>query len=293
MSPWRWGSTSRVSTTWSSSANNVRFGLQTKLSKRLIICFLDKLKLFVPSTIGAFGPESPRNPTPNLCIQRPKTIYGVSKVDTALLAASRSYILMSFRFTLSCSVNIITKGSVWTFGVSGSPELSRMTRTLEAGPRTTQCRSSTTPWPPKCTSATSGPTPGSPWCTLTTVSAAQSSTWWRPRRSSPPGPTTCTPWASPRRRYSMRWSETIIETPSVYINPLTGQEVGPRAQDRVQPRHETAHRRLLAHGVWWLALQGGVGLAARHRPGGASGDHDHQPQEDTGGGVWVRREYGA
>ena len=42
--------------------------------------FPDKLKLFVPSTIGAFGPESPRNPTPNLCIQRPKTIYGVSKV---------------------------------------------------------------------------------------------------------------------------------------------------------------------------------------------------------------------
>ena len=27
------------------------------------------LRLFVPSTIGAFGPESPRNPTPNICIQ--------------------------------------------------------------------------------------------------------------------------------------------------------------------------------------------------------------------------------
>eukprot|EP00091_Calanus_sinicus_P015656 TRINITY_DN3414_c0_g1_i2.p1 TRINITY_DN3414_c0_g1~~TRINITY_DN3414_c0_g1_i2.p1 ORF type:complete len:230 (-),score=76.68 TRINITY_DN3414_c0_g1_i2:484-1083(-) len=44
-----------------------------------------KLKLFVPSTIGAFGPESPRDPTPNLCIQRPKTIYGVSKVHAELL----------------------------------------------------------------------------------------------------------------------------------------------------------------------------------------------------------------
>ena len=32
-----------------------------------------------------FGPESPRNPTPNLCIQRPKTIYGVSKVHAELL----------------------------------------------------------------------------------------------------------------------------------------------------------------------------------------------------------------
>jgi len=38
------------------------------------------LRLFIPSTIGAFGPESPRNPTPNLTIQRPKTIYGVAKV---------------------------------------------------------------------------------------------------------------------------------------------------------------------------------------------------------------------
>merc|ERR1712071_527400 len=44
-----------------------------------------RLRLFVPSTIGAFGPESPRNPTPNLCIQRPKTIYGVSKVHGELL----------------------------------------------------------------------------------------------------------------------------------------------------------------------------------------------------------------
>jgi threonine 3-dehydrogenase len=43
------------------------------------------LKLFVPSTIGAFGPESPRNPTPDFTIQRPKTIYGVSKVYAELL----------------------------------------------------------------------------------------------------------------------------------------------------------------------------------------------------------------
>jgi threonine 3-dehydrogenase len=44
-----------------------------------------KLKLFIPSTIGAFGPESPRNPTPNITVQRPKTIYGVSKVHAELL----------------------------------------------------------------------------------------------------------------------------------------------------------------------------------------------------------------
>ncbi|ESO11679.1 hypothetical protein HELRODRAFT_108931 [Helobdella robusta] len=44
-----------------------------------------KLKLFVPSTIGAFGPTSPRNPTPDLTIQRPRTIYGVSKVHAELM----------------------------------------------------------------------------------------------------------------------------------------------------------------------------------------------------------------
>lgn len=43
------------------------------------------LKIFIPSTIGAFGPDSPRNPTPNLCVQRPRTIYGVSKVHAELL----------------------------------------------------------------------------------------------------------------------------------------------------------------------------------------------------------------
>ncbi|GAB6033481.1 hypothetical protein CHUAL_013366 [Chamberlinius hualienensis] len=44
-----------------------------------------KLKVFIPSTIGAFGPDSPRNPTPDVTIQRPKTIYGVSKVHAELL----------------------------------------------------------------------------------------------------------------------------------------------------------------------------------------------------------------
>ncbi|XP_012274100.1 L-threonine 3-dehydrogenase, mitochondrial [Orussus abietinus] len=44
-----------------------------------------RLRIFVPSTIGAFGPDSPRNPTPNITIQRPRTIYGVSKVHAELL----------------------------------------------------------------------------------------------------------------------------------------------------------------------------------------------------------------
>lgn len=44
-----------------------------------------KLRIFIPSTIGAFGPDSPRNPTPNITVQRPRTIYGVSKVHAELL----------------------------------------------------------------------------------------------------------------------------------------------------------------------------------------------------------------
>ncbi|CAF4455079.1 unnamed protein product [Rotaria socialis] len=34
---------------------------------------------------GAFGLESPRSPTPDICVQRPRTIYGVSKVHNELL----------------------------------------------------------------------------------------------------------------------------------------------------------------------------------------------------------------
>jgi len=49
------------------------------------LCRRYGLKLFSPSTIGAFGPDSPRNPTPDLTIQRPRTIYGVSKVHMELM----------------------------------------------------------------------------------------------------------------------------------------------------------------------------------------------------------------
>ncbi|GAB1605476.1 L-threonine 3-dehydrogenase, mitochondrial-like [Argonauta hians] len=51
----------------------------------LELCRQYSLRLFLPSTIGAFGPDSPRNPTPDLTIQRPRTIYGVSKVHSELL----------------------------------------------------------------------------------------------------------------------------------------------------------------------------------------------------------------
>lgn len=42
--------------------------------------------LFTPSSIGAFGPDTPKNGTPQDTIQRPKTIYGVTKVTGELLS---------------------------------------------------------------------------------------------------------------------------------------------------------------------------------------------------------------
>ena len=41
--------------------------------------------VFLPSSIGAFGPTTPRDGTPQDTIQRPTTIYGVTKVASELL----------------------------------------------------------------------------------------------------------------------------------------------------------------------------------------------------------------
>ena len=41
--------------------------------------------VFHPSSIGAFGPGTPRNGTPQETIQRPNTMYGVTKVSAELL----------------------------------------------------------------------------------------------------------------------------------------------------------------------------------------------------------------
>lgn len=42
-------------------------------------------QVFFPSSIGAFGPETPRDLTPQVAVQRPTTIYGVTKVAGELL----------------------------------------------------------------------------------------------------------------------------------------------------------------------------------------------------------------
>ena len=67
----------------------------------LELCRRNNLRLFCPSTIGAFGPETPSNPTPDLTIQRPKTIYGVAKVHMELLGeVNRALFLFYFSSNL-------------------------------------------------------------------------------------------------------------------------------------------------------------------------------------------------
>jgi nucleoside-diphosphate-sugar epimerase len=45
-----------------------------------------KCAVFTPSSIGSFGPETPHDKTPQDTIQRPKTMYGVTKVTGELLS---------------------------------------------------------------------------------------------------------------------------------------------------------------------------------------------------------------
>ena len=55
------------------------------LCSMLEIARTEECSIFTPSSIGAFGPSSPRDYTPQDTIQRPTSIYGISKVTGELL----------------------------------------------------------------------------------------------------------------------------------------------------------------------------------------------------------------
>jgi nucleoside-diphosphate-sugar epimerase len=55
------------------------------LYRILEVARVNSCSVFVPSSIGAFGPGTPRERTPQDTLQRPTTMYGVSKVAGELL----------------------------------------------------------------------------------------------------------------------------------------------------------------------------------------------------------------
>jgi len=56
------------------------------LYRVLEVARINGCAVFVPSSIGAFGPGTPRDQTPQDTIQRPTTMYGVTKVTGELLS---------------------------------------------------------------------------------------------------------------------------------------------------------------------------------------------------------------
>lgn len=57
----------------------------TGLSNVLEAARICRCSVFFPSSIGAFGPSTPPDNTPQLTIQRPQSMYGISKVSGELL----------------------------------------------------------------------------------------------------------------------------------------------------------------------------------------------------------------
>ena len=56
------------------------------LWKVLEVARENRCAVFTPSSIGSFGEDTPHDNTPQDTIQRPRTIYGISKVTTELLS---------------------------------------------------------------------------------------------------------------------------------------------------------------------------------------------------------------
>jgi nucleoside-diphosphate-sugar epimerase len=63
---------------WDVNINGLRNVLEVARQRELV-------RLFCPSSIAVFGPETPRNNTPQETVLRPRTMYGVTKVSGELL----------------------------------------------------------------------------------------------------------------------------------------------------------------------------------------------------------------
>jgi hypothetical protein len=135
----------------------------------LEVARLHKVKVFAPSTIAVFGPDTPKENTPNSTIMRPTTIYGTTKVylgawmafaqfDRSFSLPSRSSHHHSLTFPLSfvsfvlarpsshhqsCSASTTTASLALIFARCGTRASSRPSRRRAAAPPTMQSRSFT------------------------------------------------------------------------------------------------------------------------------------------------------